>query len=299
MKIAVVGSINMDVAVTTPKLPMRGETLIGNDLHYVPGGKGANQAVALAKLGADVTMFGCVGDDQFGGALIKNLQDQGVNTSFVRVQPAISSGVAIITVGENDNTIIVVPGANKLTDEAYVQSILPTLSGYDIVLFQLEIPLAAVRLAAEHCSKAGKTVILNPAPAQKLDPQLIQAASFITPNEHEVKLVFDQQDDYTEILKQNPGKLIVTLGSAGAATALASGEILHIPPVPATVVDTTGAGDTFNGAFAYGLSTGLAIDKALLFANAAAAVAIESFGAQTGMPTLQQVEAKLQLVNAK
>lgn len=296
MKIAVVGSINMDVAVTTPKLPMRGETLIGNDLHYVPGGKGANQAVALAKLGADVTMFGCVGDDQFGGALINNLQAQGVDTAFVRVQPAISSGVAIITVGENDNTIIVVPGANNLTDEAYVQSILPTLLDYDIILFQLEIPLAAVRLAAEQCSKAGKTVILNPAPAQKLDPQLLKAASFITPNEHEVKIVFDNQADYTEILKQNPGKLIVTLGSAGAATALASGEILHIQPVPATVVDTTGAGDTFNGAFAYALSTGHAIDKALLFANAAAAVAIESFGAQTGMPTLQQVQAKLQLV---
>lgn len=296
MKLAVVGSINMDIAVTTPKLPMRGETLIGNDLHYVPGGKGANQAVALAKLGADVTMFGCVGNDQFGTDLLENLRKQGVNTSFVRVQPSVSSGIALITVGENDNTIIVVPGANGLTDESYIESILPDLLACDIIMLQLEIPIESVRLVAERCAAAGKVVILNPAPAQKLDPALIDLVSYLTPNEHEVEIVCDLHGPYEEILKKYPGKLIITLGSAGAATTKSTGEILHVQPVPATVVDTTGAGDTFNGAFAYALSIQLPIEKALLFANAAAAVAIESFGAQTGMPVLSQVEAKLALL---
>lgn len=289
MKIAVVGSINIDIVASAPHIPKKGETIMGTDLNFIPGGKGANQAVALGQLGADVTMFACIGDDDFGRLALANLQERSVNTSVIKIIPNQVTGVALITVGDNDNSIVVVPGANDKVDISYIDSIKQELLQSDIVVLQLEIPLKTVEYVVKLCKEAHITVLLNPAPAQVLPESLIEAVDFLTPNEHESAILFNETGEYFNLLRQYPEKLIITLGSAGVCTALKSGEILTVSALPATVVDTTGAGDTFNGAFAYAIASQMMIHDALTFANAAASLSIEKFGAQGGMPTLEQV----------
>ncbi|NCA97987.1 MAG: ribokinase [Clostridia bacterium] len=293
MNIAVVGSLNMDMVVTAPRIPLKGETITGQALHFVPGGKGANQAVALGRLGADVTMFGCVGDDDFGRQLIENLAANSVKAARVRTLQGVTTGVAMITVGDGDNSIVVVPGANGQVGRAYIDSIKEELLQNQLVILQLEIPLDTATYVVDLCHQAGVAVLLNPAPALKLSADLIEKITFVTPNEHEAAIVFDDQGDYRELLRRYPEKLIITQGSAGASFAGKNGEVHQIPASPATVVDTTGAGDTFNAALAYAWSQNLSLDKVLLFANCAAGLSTEKFGAQGGMPTLAQVTARL------
>lgn len=294
MKIAVVGSLNIDMVVTAPRIPAKGETLIGLALHFIPGGKGANQAVTLGRLGADVTMFGCVGDDDFGRQVVANLAAQSVQVSPVKFLPGQTTGVAMITVGDNDNSIVVVPGANHAVDRAYIDSIKDELLAAGLVILQLEIPLDTVAYVVDVCNAAGIDLILNPAPAQKLPADLITKVRFLTPNEHEAAIVFGYDGDYRDLLQQHPGKLIITQGSGGVSIADNAGQVHNIPASPAKVVDTTGAGDTFNGAFAFALSAGYAIHDALRFANVAAGLSTEKFGAQGGMPTLAEVLSKQQ-----
>jgi len=293
MKIAVVGSLNMDMVVTAPRIPLKGETITGQALHFVPGGKGANQAVALGRLGADVSMFGCVGEDDFGRQLIHTLAANGVKADQVRTLQGQITGVAMITVGDGDNSIVVVPGANGLVDRTYIESIQDELLQSQMVILQLEIPLDTAVYVIDLCHRAGIAVLLNPAPAQELSPDLIEKLTFITPNEHEAAIVFADQGDYRDLLRRYPEKLIITQGSAGASYATRNSEVHQIPASPATVVDTTGAGDTFNAAFAYAWSQGMVLEKALEFANCAAGLSTEKFGAQGGMPTLAEVTARL------
>lgn len=293
MKIAVVGSLNMDMVVTAPRIPLKGETITGQALHFVPGGKGANQAVALGRLGADVSMFGCVGDDDFGRQLIENLAENSVQAVQVRTLQGATTGVAMITVGDGDNSIVVVPGANGLVDRPYVDSIKEVLLQSQLVIVQLEIPLDTASYVIDLCHQAGISILLNPAPAQKLPVDLIEKTTFLTPNEHEAAIVFADFGDYRELLRRYPEKLIITQGSAGASFATQDGEVHQIPASPATVVDTTGAGDTFNAALAYAWSQGRTLEKALVFANVAAGLSTEKFGAQGGMPTLAEVMARL------
>ncbi len=293
MKIAVVGSLNMDMVVTAPRIPLKGETISGQALHFVPGGKGANQAVALGRLGADVSMFGCVGEDDFGRQLIRNLAANGVKATQVRTLQGETTGVAMITVGDGDNSIVVVPGANGLVDRPYIESIQDELLNSQLVILQLEIPLDTAAYVIDLCHRAGIAVLLNPAPAQELSADLIEKLTFITPNEHEAAIVFADQGDYRDLLRRYPEKLIITQGSAGASYATRNSEVHQIPASPATVVDTTGAGDTFNAAFAYAWSQGMVLEKALEFANCAAGLSTEKFGAQGGMPTLAEVTARL------
>lgn len=288
MKLAVVGSINLDMTVTAERIPQKGETLTGSNISYIPGGKGANQAVAMARLGADVTMFGCVGADGAGAQLLENLKEQGVNTQFIKVCQGVPTGIASITVAENDNTIIVVAGANHKVDEDYVEEISKELLDYDMVVLQHEIPLTTVKKVMEFCYQNQIDVILNPAPAFPLDLEMIEKATYITPNEHEAKIIFGDQSR-EEMLKKYPEKLIITLGAKGVTTCLKSGEILTVPVRPAKVVDTTGAGDTLNGAFAFIKSRGVTMEEALRFANTAASLSTEKFGAQGGMPTFDEV----------
>ena len=180
MKLAVIGSINMDQVVTTERIPQKGETLHGNDLNYIPGGKGANQAVAMARLGAQVTMFGCVGDDDNGRKLIENLKREQVDTSRVGIVKDTPSGLAVITVAENDNVIVVIPGANAKVDRAYIDSISESLTAYDLVVLQHEIPQDTVQYAIEYCAAHGIPVVLNPAPARALSssaPASLRSAS--------------------------------------------------------------------------------------------------------------------------
>lgn len=288
-KIAVVGSINMDITCKTERFPKAGETIFGADLQYVPGGKGNNQAVAAARLGGDVTMFACVGDDLFGARLIDNLNQNGVNTSHIRKVEGVATGIAIITVAEKDNTIVVVSGANNCVTKQYIESVKDALVQADIILMPNEIPAETIRYVCELAQHSGKTVVFNPAPFSESVMQCIDHVSFLTPNEHEAALLFPGETDLSSLLSKQQGKLIVTLGSAGAA-AWMNGEILRIPARKAAVVDTTGAGDTFNGAFCFALANDYPLEKALRFANVAASLSTEGFGAQGGMPSLDMVQ---------
>ncbi|MGO5052800.1 ribokinase [Lachnospiraceae bacterium LCP25S3_G4] len=289
MKISVVGSINMDMTVKAERIPQKGETLTGDDLQYIPGGKGANQAVSMAKLGANVEMFGCVGHDSAGETLTKNLEDMGVITDHIRVVEGVPTGIALITVGESDNTIVVVAGANNYVDIPYVDSIAEALLESDIVLLQHEIPQETVEYVIELCYKNGVKVVLNPGPARPVKKEILEKVTYLTPNEHEAVILFGTELSTEELLKKYPEKLLITQGSKGVSTCLHTGEVLLVPARKANVVDTTGAGDTLNGAFTVGIVKGDSIAEALTFANVAASLSTEKFGAQGGMPTLDEV----------
>jgi len=293
MKLAVVGSINMDMTVTAERIPLKGETLRGDSLSYIPGGKGANQAVAMAKLGADVEMFGCVGDDENGRKLIANMNLVGVKTDHIQVLKEVPTGIAMITVGDNDNTIVVVPGANGKVDCNYVDSIKEELKAFDMVVLQHEIPLETVHYLVNFCAENKIPVVLNPAPAAEVPMDIIEKVTYVTPNEHEAVLIFGNDLSTEELLKKYPEKLVITQGSRGVSTCLKSGEILTVPARPAKVVDTTGAGDTLNGAFSVKIAGGADMKTALTYANTAASLSTEKFGAQTGMPTSCEVEKEL------
>ena len=293
MKISVVGSINMDQTVTADRIPLKGETLHGDSLSYIPGGKGANQAVAMARLGADVEMFGCVGDDAHGQELIDNLAKNGVKTGNIRKLSGVPTGLAIITVGENDNTIIVVAGANGKVDCEYVDSIKEELLKSDYVVLQHEIPAETVEYVVNICHENGIKVVLNPAPAREVKKEVLEKITWLTPNEHEAKILFGADTNTEDLLKTYPENLVITLGSDGVAAAKKDGTIVHVPVRPAKVADTTGAGDTLNGAFCTMLAENADLESALRFANTAASLSTEKFGAQTGMPTREEVEAEL------
>ncbi len=293
MKLAVVGSINMDMTVTAERIPLKGETLRGDSLSYIPGGKGANQAVAMAKLGADVEMFGCVGSDENGRKLIANMNLVGVKTDHIKVLNEVPTGIAMITVGDNDNTIVVVPGANGKVDCDYVDSIKEELKSFDMVVLQHEIPLETVHYLVDFCAENKIPVVLNPAPAAEVPMDIIDKVTYVTPNEHEAVLIFGNDLTTEELLKKYPEKLVITQGSRGVSTCLKSGEILTVPARPAKVVDTTGAGDTLNGAFSVQIAGGADMRTALTYANTAASLSTEKFGAQTGMPTACEVEKEL------
>ena len=296
MKIAVVGSINIDMTVTTDRIPKKGETLTGTSLSYIPGGKGANQAVAMARLGANVQMFGCVGEDASGEILTENLKKNGVDTSCIRRIPGTPTGTAFITVGEKDNTIIIIAGANGCVDIPYIQSVKEELLAADLVVLQHEIPLETDAYVVDLCHDAGIKVVLNPAPAYTVSPEVLEKVDYLTPNEHEAAILYGDDTEIEEMLKKYPEKLIITQGSRGVSAALRTGEVVNVPARPARVVDTTGAGDTLNGAFAVKIAEGADIVEALKFANVAASLSTEKFGAQGGMPTQAEVETEIKML---
>lgn len=295
MKLGVVGSINMDMIVTTERIPSKGETIKGNDISYIPGGKGANQAVAAARLGAEVEMFGCVGNDDAGKVLIKNLANQGIQTRNIRVIDSITTGIAIINVAENDNSIIVVAGANNCVDKAYVDSISKDLLTCDMVLLQHEIPQETVEYVIWLCHENKIKVVLNPAPARPVRKEIIDMIDYLTPNEHEAVIIFGTEISTNDLLKQYPEKLIITQGEKGVSVGLTSGEVLLVPARKAKVIDTTGAGDTLNGAFTVAISDNRNITDALRFANVAASLSTEKFGAQGGMPSHEEVLKEMEI----
>ena len=268
MKIAVVGSINIDQSVETDRIPRKGETIAGQSLQYTPGGKGANQAVAMGRLGAEVVFFGCVGDDANGKAMLENLESQGVSTTHIQTIENVPTGIALITVGDDDNTIIIVSGANHYVDKPYIDKIKHYLTDF--------------------CNQNHIPVLFNPAPIEGVDMDIIEKVTYFTPNEHEAELLF-QTNDYEELVKKYPEKLLITMGEKGVLVQLNDGETLTVPARKTKVVDTTGAGDTLNGAFAMQIAGGASVKDALQFANVAASLSIEKFGAQGGMPTYEEV----------
>ncbi|MEC0271525.1 ribokinase [Peribacillus frigoritolerans] len=288
IRIAVVGSSSMDLVVTSAKRPMAGETVLGESFITVPGGKGANQAVAAARLGAEVTMVGCVGDDVYGEIILENLKKNHVNTKYVEPVTGSASGTAHITLSEGDNSIIVVKGANDFITPEYVEKAKKVIEESDIVLVQQEIPEETVEYLAELCSTLQKRLLLNPAPARKLSEAVIQQASFLTPNEHEFEILFDGRDR-TEVLTEYPNKLFITEGKNGVRYFDGHEEKV-VPSFEVEAVDTTGAGDTFNAAFAVAVAEGKSFDESLLFANRAASISVTKLGAQGGMPQRFEVE---------
>lgn len=293
-KIGVVGSINMDMTVKAERIPLKGETLKGWDLKYIPGGKGANQAVAMAKLGAEVEMFGCIGDDAAGASLLKNLQDTGVETKCIKTVTGVPTGLAMITVGDNDNTIIVVAGTNDHVNIGYVNEVKDSLLECEIVLLQHEIPQETVEYVIALCAENGVKVVLNPGPARPVKQEILEKVTYLTPNEHEAVILFGRDISFEDMMKRYPEKLVITQGSRGVSTCLKSGQVILVPARKVNVVDTTGAGDTLNGAFTVAVTVGKEIPEALAFANTAAGLSTEKFGAQGGMPTREEVMAAME-----
>ncbi|MEL7648163.1 MAG: ribokinase [Sedimentibacter sp.] len=284
----VVGSINVDLVFTSDVRPKAGETVLGTTFSTIPGGKGANQAVAASKLGAESFMIGCVGDDSNGEFSINNLNSMKVDTSFIEKIKGIPTGVANIIVAEQDNSIIVIPGANYEITIETIDKYKDIILSADIVLLQLEIPMKVVEYTAKLCRNNNVRVLLNPAPALELPQSLIEDASYITPNEHELNIILGKQDDLDETLKKYPNKVIVTMGSKGVKYFDGS-ELKIVPSFKVEVVDTTGAGDTFCGGLAAALVRGDSLSEAIMFANKAAALSITKLGAQSGMPTLEEI----------
>jgi ribokinase len=286
--IVVVGSINADLVFEADKRPNPGETLIGKDFKTVPGGKGANQAIAASRLGAKVAMMGCLGEDQNGIFLEENLKANKVETKFIKKVKGVPSGVAGITLAEGDNSIIVVPGANYEVDKTYIDKNIEVIKSAKIVLLQLEIPIEVVEYVIDICSKNKVKTILNPAPIQKLKEDTLEKLDYLTPNEHEFEILYGSKRE-EEMLKKHKNKLIITKGSEGVSFSDGD-KVINVPSNKVEVVDTTGAGDTFNGAFAYSLVKGMSIKESIEFANKAAAISVTKFGAQGGMPTLKELD---------
>lgn len=284
--IYVIGSMSMDLVVSTDIVPGKGETVLGNSFFTTPGGKGANQAVAAARLGQDVHMVGRIGNDTFGEDIFQNLKNNGVNVEHVKstVGP---SGTAHITLADNDNSIIVVPSANNEVTPEYVKQALEATKAGDIVLLQQEIPAETVEAAVKYCYEHELISILNPAPYRDIADDVIEQATYITPNETESENMFE--GDVDQALERYPDKLIVTLGELGAMYHDGV-EQVEIKGFKRDVKDTTGAGDTFNGALAVGLQRGYDLPKALTFANLAASYSVTGMGAQGGMPTLEDLD---------
>lgn len=287
--ITVIGSLNMDIIIQMAHFPQQGETILGDQFQTSPGGKGANQAVAAARLGSEVTMIGCVGNDSFGETLRTVLEQEHINTKSL-VTVSTPTGIANILVHDNDNRIIVVPGANYQLEPSHIEAVKGEITRSQMVILQLEIPKETIAYVLNLCKEACVPVLLNPAPAANFDMQWMEDISYITPNEIECAQLFG--DDFDHILEKYPNKLIVTVGSDGARYF--DGEYpIHVPGYMTKALDTTGAGDTFNGALAYALVEGQSLDEAVYFANIAASLTVEKLGAQSGMPTLSQVYARM------
>jgi len=290
-KVTVIGSSSMDLVVTSNIRPGAGETVLGESFKTVPGGKGANQAVAAARLGADVSMIGCVGEDHYGKAILENFKSNGVSVKNVKPVTDSDSGTAHIILAEGDNSIVVVKGANDYITPDYVEKAKEKIKEADIVLIQQEIPEETVEYVAELCQELKVPLLLNPAPARPLKAEVIEQVSYITPNEHEAELLFEGKEK-EEVLKQYPNKLFITEGKQGVRYFNGEKEVL-VPSYQVETIDTTGAGDTFNAALAVALAEGMGFEKGIRFANRAASLSVTKFGAQGGMPTRKEVEESL------
>lgn len=296
-KILVIGSSNTDMVIKTNHFPAPGETILGGRFLMNAGGKGANQAVAASRLGGVVTFIGKIGDDIFGKQAVQQLEDEGINVDFVAVDPENPSGVAMITVDRNgENSIVVAPGSNGTLSPADFDKAMAELDESEFVLMQLEIPIPTVEYIAQKAAQKLKKVVLNPAPAAGLTDELLRNLYLITPNETEAELltgirVTDEQSALkaaTILHEKGVEIVIITMGAAGAFL-LADGrfEIIKAPKVDA--IDTTAAGDTFNGSLLVALSEGKTIQESIAFANKAAAISVTRIGAQSSVPFRKEI----------
>lgn len=280
VRIGVVGSINLDLVASGAPLPQAGETVTGARFAQHPGGKGANQALAARRLGAEVHMIGCVGDDALAEAALALLREDGVNVSGVMSEIGTPTGVALIAVStEGENQITVASGANERVGPGDAAG----LPKCDVILCQLEVPVSAVTAAAEQAIQSGALMAINLAPAQNVPSELLRQADLLIVNEIE-------SECYGDVLHQSGGMVALTLGGEGAVLFKNGQEIARVPAFPVQVVDTTGAGDTFCGALAVALAEGMQPEQALRFASAAGALAVTRPGAQPSLPRRAQVD---------
>lgn len=300
-KILVIGSFMTDLVVQTPKVPVEGETIIGSTFNRFTGGKGANQAVAAARLGGDVTMIGKLGEDDFGREHIDALKAENINHQSVLYDSQSNTGVGNIVIDQNgNNRIVVIPGANlRLTDKD-IASFENVIIDSDIVVLQLEIPMETVYKSIELAHKHGKTIILNPAPAQPIKSSYIEKVDYFIPNETEASLLTNIEVSSLEtaekaaetLLFQGYKNVIITLGSKGVLFKNSS-DMNFVKAHTVKAVDTTAAGDSFIGSFAYGLSNEMSIEQALNLAVAASALTVTKLGAQPSLPKIDDVNALL------
>ncbi|NMB72232.1 MAG: ribokinase, partial [Bacteroidales bacterium] len=293
-RILVIGSANVDMIVKVPHIPRPGETILGGDFFKVQGGKGANQAVAAARAGGSVTFAGCVGNDSLGTDTISCLKKEGIDVGFIKISPDKPTGVALINVAATgENSISVAPGANYAITQEDIQAIEHVIAKAQIVLLQHEIPFPAISTAIEIAFYHKIPVILNPAPAFPIAPDLLSKIAFLTPNEHEAAMITghvqeDEKDPRrlaAQLIEMGCRQIIITLGEKGALYASAS-KIDLIPGFPVKAVDTTAAGDTFNGYLAVAIARGKPIQEAIRLANKAASVSVTRMGAQSSIPVL-------------
>ena len=297
--IVVVGSINIDLVAKAERIPLSGETVRGTEFRTHPGGKGANQAVAAARLGYPVQMIGMLGSDAFGSQSRSSLERAGVDVSAVGTVED-SSGVAVIVVSPaGDNVIVVTPGANAALRPEDLDANIEIIRNARLVLTQLEIPMETVEYLAQLCEREGVPLMLDPAPAQALSSMVMRRVSWFTPNETEA--MFYARSNKTEspesiasrLMDQGPRGVVLKLGASGVYMRSKDGLNMHVPGFPVKAVDTTAAGDAFNGAFAVGLAEGRSREESARFAVGAAAVSVTRMGAQPSMPTLDEVDTFL------
>lgn len=296
--IIVIGSSNTDMVIKSAHLPAPGETILGGEFFMNPGGKGANQAVAAARLGGEVVFVAKVGDDIFGQEAVQGFKNEGIDTDYIVVDPRNPSGVTTIMVDDQgENCIAVASGANGTLSPADIDKALARIDAADVLLMQLETPIPTIDYAASAGSEKWKTVILNPAPAQALSDDLLAKLDVITPNETEAEILTgikventtDAEKAALALREKGVGTVIITLGSQGAFV-MADSFTGMVPVRKVNAVDTTAAGDTFNGALAVGMANGLPIEAAVEFANKAASVSVTRLGAQASAPRLEELE---------
>ena len=300
-RILIVGSINVDIVALTERLPTPGETVTGGTLLINHGGKGANQAVAARRLGADVRFIGCVGDDTFGPELRQSMVAEGIGVQGLATMAGMHSGTAVIVVdAAGRNQIAVASGANLHLTVDWVGRFLEDFAWAQVVICQLEVPLDTVLWTLRTARQYGATTVLNPAPAQPMPPEIWALVDYVTPNEVEAAQVSglplaalsDADNVARALLARGPRVVLLTLGAQGAFAGTLD-QMVHVPAFPVTVVDTTAAGDAFNGALAVALAEGRPLAGAVHFANAAAGLACTQRGAQNSLPVRTQVEALL------
>jgi ribokinase len=297
-QVTVVGSLNMDLVIRSPRIPLPGETIIGSGFHIVPGGKGANQAVAAARLGAQVSMVGRVGNDAFATPLLDSLAAAGIDSACVARDPEHATGVALIVVDDaGENSIVVASGANRQLSPLEVEAASSAIRAAEVLLLQLEVPLETVIRAARIARAHEVQIVLNPAPARTVPTELLSLVDVLVPNEHEAALMAGRSvDDWTRaeaatrsLLSSGAGTVILTLGDRGAL--LARGQTMErFPAFDVEPVDTTAAGDAFMAGFAVALAEGRALAEAVHWGNAAGALATTKLGAQPSLPTRQALE---------
>ncbi len=301
-RVVVVGSSNTDMVVKAPRIPSPGETILGGRFIMAAGGKGANQAVAAARLGARVTMVGRVGDDGFGRTLWEGVAREGIDAMHILNDPGAVTGLAMVALDPSgQNQIIVAPGANMRLLPADVEAATSAMDNTNILVCQLETPLETVTRAIELAHARQIAVLLNPAPAQSLSPELLRQVDYLVPNESEsavltgieVNDVPSAKEAASRLLAQGVGTVIITLGPQGAVLATPE-ERWHIPAYEVTVVDTTGAGDAFVGGFAVARAEGMTLEESARFASAAGALAATRLGAQSSLPRRSEVEYLMQ-----